>query len=580
MKKRIVAILVCILLLVSYLVIVSPIKALKVSGNTFYVGGSGPGNYTTIQNAIDSASSGDTVFVYNGTYYENITVDKSIDLIGEDRNITIINGNYNVVTVLIFSSRTHISNFCIKKSERSGFAQGVFIGDLNKNIWFENITVSNCIITQNGKGIYAQYISNLTIKNCDIYDNLAASIYINLGAKNINIFNCTIRTNGIETSGPDNIKSGGIFLDMSENVTISYSSIYDNIGTGVDLRGGHSYDVYNNTIYNNSWSAIHLSSTENFYIHQNNLTKNNNQGINANFVKYGIISDNFIHGNGINYDWLESFFVGGIYLGYHSKDVLIKNNNISLNSCYGIMILSSSFCNITQNHFINNNLSEIDLRGCEYIEVKDNILNENRFGIRLILNGDNKTYYCKILNNYFLSLDYYTGPYISFFGSTIYLSESDYNIIGDNTIIQTQIIDNDKAGISCEKSNENTFYKNIIKDGRYGFKALKSMNNDIKQNSFIHNLENGIYLFKSSDNLIQSNNFINNTNQAFFENGYNRWKANYWNDWTKTYPRPIRGDWVVPINIGFIEFYVSFRYWQFDWHPAKEPYDITIPDVP
>ena len=37
-------------------------------GNWFYVGGSGPGNYTDIQDAIDNASDGDTVFVYNGTY--------------------------------------------------------------------------------------------------------------------------------------------------------------------------------------------------------------------------------------------------------------------------------------------------------------------------------------------------------------------------------------------------------------------------------------------------------------------------------------------------------------------------------
>ena len=35
-------------------------------GNTLYVGGSGPGNYTKIQDAIDNTSDGDTVFVYKG----------------------------------------------------------------------------------------------------------------------------------------------------------------------------------------------------------------------------------------------------------------------------------------------------------------------------------------------------------------------------------------------------------------------------------------------------------------------------------------------------------------------------------
>ena len=39
-------------------------------GNWLYVGGSGPGNYTRIQDAINASSDGDTVFVLNRIYYE------------------------------------------------------------------------------------------------------------------------------------------------------------------------------------------------------------------------------------------------------------------------------------------------------------------------------------------------------------------------------------------------------------------------------------------------------------------------------------------------------------------------------
>ncbi|MBE3093908.1 MAG: hypothetical protein IMZ52_02670, partial [Actinobacteria bacterium] len=43
-------------------------------GNWLYVGGSGPGNYSSIQAAINATSSGDTVFVYaaSSPYYENV----------------------------------------------------------------------------------------------------------------------------------------------------------------------------------------------------------------------------------------------------------------------------------------------------------------------------------------------------------------------------------------------------------------------------------------------------------------------------------------------------------------------------
>ncbi len=63
------------------------------NGKTLYVGGSGPGNYSSIHLAIYLASDGDTVFVYSGTYYirgSGITIDKSISLIGENRETTII----------------------------------------------------------------------------------------------------------------------------------------------------------------------------------------------------------------------------------------------------------------------------------------------------------------------------------------------------------------------------------------------------------------------------------------------------------------------------------------------------------
>ena len=62
------------------------------NGNILYVGGSGPGNYSMIQEAINNASGGDTVFVFDDSspYNEQVVVNSSIDLIGENRNTTII----------------------------------------------------------------------------------------------------------------------------------------------------------------------------------------------------------------------------------------------------------------------------------------------------------------------------------------------------------------------------------------------------------------------------------------------------------------------------------------------------------
>jgi len=45
-----------------------------------------------IQDLIDNASDGDTIYIPSGIYYENIIINKAINLIGEDKDTTIIDG--------------------------------------------------------------------------------------------------------------------------------------------------------------------------------------------------------------------------------------------------------------------------------------------------------------------------------------------------------------------------------------------------------------------------------------------------------------------------------------------------------
>ena len=73
--------------------------------NILHVGGSGSNNYSKIQDAISNASDGDEIFVYSysSPYYENLVINKSIKLTGENRNTTKILGNGNGEVVYISS---------------------------------------------------------------------------------------------------------------------------------------------------------------------------------------------------------------------------------------------------------------------------------------------------------------------------------------------------------------------------------------------------------------------------------------------------------------------------------------------
>ena len=66
-------------------------SALQASGSkTWTVDDDGPADFRTIQGAINAANDGDTVFVRRGVYYEHVNVNKTLLVIAEIRNSSII----------------------------------------------------------------------------------------------------------------------------------------------------------------------------------------------------------------------------------------------------------------------------------------------------------------------------------------------------------------------------------------------------------------------------------------------------------------------------------------------------------
>ena len=175
----------------------------SVSAETITVTKDGSGDYEKIQDAIGDAKKGDTVFVKNGIYYENVVVNNIINLTGESRENSVIDGINIGDVVRIESDHVNISSFKIKNSGNEGsdwvnYDAGVDIGRSNNQI-------INCIISNNSIGIYLYWGTyNNQITNCTISNNSKNGIYLN-GISDIKITNCTISKNS------DN----GIYLDYS-----------------------------------------------------------------------------------------------------------------------------------------------------------------------------------------------------------------------------------------------------------------------------------------------------------------------------------------------------------------------------
>ena len=69
-----------------------------------------------IQDGINASENGYQIFVFNGTYYENLIVTKTIELIGENKNETIIDGIFFKDVIKIFSDNCAINNFTIRNN--------------------------------------------------------------------------------------------------------------------------------------------------------------------------------------------------------------------------------------------------------------------------------------------------------------------------------------------------------------------------------------------------------------------------------------------------------------------------------
>jgi len=219
-----------------------------------YVGGNGPGNYSRIQDAIDNASDGDTVFVFDDSspYYENIIINKSISLVGEDRNNTVIDGGGNGDVVTVTADWLNISGFTIRNC--SNYDHGIIIDSTNNN------TIKGNTISDNAIGIYQVLSINNTISDNHISSNIFWGIGLDIGANYNTISGNIISDNSI-----------GLFLHHSNNNKITGNYIISNRDYGINLN----FLCNKSTISNNNYDKRDYSKGDNI-IYNNYFYNNNN----------------------------------------------------------------------------------------------------------------------------------------------------------------------------------------------------------------------------------------------------------------------------------------------------------------
>ncbi len=229
---------VCILFLMLLLPVFSFSTAID-GNNTIYVDAGGGADYTRIQDAIDNASDGDTVFVYRGEYYENIQINISISLAGEDKQDTIINGGGNGNVISIHADFVNISGFTVKNSAIRN--AGIYVYDSYSTCIFD------CIITRNnGSGVELDLTKHALVSSCVISLNNQFGIVI-------------YPSDGNSHRSSDNVVSDCIISDNAE---------------GVFINAAMNSTIVGNEIFRNRVYGVHIAYGVNNVITENNFIVN------------------------------------------------------------------------------------------------------------------------------------------------------------------------------------------------------------------------------------------------------------------------------------------------------------------
>jgi parallel beta-helix repeat protein len=165
----------------------------------------------SIQAAINNATVGSTILVSAGIYNESLQIDKSISLIGEGMDQTVINGQNRQFIINITADYVTIESFTIQSGFNPSYGINMFgcRGD----------TISYNIVEDSQEGIALTSCIDATVSDNTITANAQQGIYLTSCKQN------TISDNSITANA-----QGGISLVFSNNNFFSENMVSGNNG--------------------------------------------------------------------------------------------------------------------------------------------------------------------------------------------------------------------------------------------------------------------------------------------------------------------------------------------------------------
>lgn len=442
-------------------------------------------NYTTIQEGINANETQDfqTILVDDGTYFENVVMNKSLEIVGENRETTIIDGNGSGPALTITANNVSVNSLTLMSGNSSPF----FYTDPAINVLSKYNEISGNILKQSPEGIYLNQTDN-TVDN---------NIIINNG--------------------------DGVCLSSSLDNRISNNEITSNSWNGILAVSSDSNEIIGNTVINNGVEGIEVTNSS-----YNNLKDNflSTDGLDGIFLQGSM--NNTLSGNTV------TLCTSGLLMKESGANTL-QSNNLTLNEYnFGIYqdgdvlldLMNSVDTSNTvdgnpiyylanqHDQTIPNNAGYVALVNCTRITVDELNLTKNWQGLLIAFTND----------------------------STVRNVNASLNEIGfsirfsTNITVSANSISNNQVGIRLWNTNQNLIRQNSLDSNYDGIEFDYSDDNTLEENTVLNTTGYTVLVILSNDNLVFHNNFILNLQQLygvycynssdFWDNGF---EGNYWN---------------------------------------------------
>lgn len=246
--------------------------------------------FSKIQDAINAAQPGDTIEIKEGTYEENLTVNKSLKLIGEGRDKVTIKGAQAGKPGIAISGDIAVTLEGLTVAETILATPKTFQEDGVRVTRAVKLTITKARFLKNGdSGLELRDRSQATVTDSEFIGNGNNGIGL-FDSAQITVTKSKISKNG---SGLADNFNNGLSAFGRNKVTLQESVVSGNTNEGVFLGEETEATLTNTQIVENKRNGVVLLDVVTVELKGNQIRRNNFWGITEVLVDCGFSEDRF-----------------------------------------------------------------------------------------------------------------------------------------------------------------------------------------------------------------------------------------------------------------------------------------------